>query len=144
MKPICDQKIMWILYKSGGLISLSLFTKESFSTRKWLHLIDLLVKGDPGELPSNPNCCKTIGCSPQTPQKQVLIAKDSIYITHWVQMSWVGTYIEPSPLWTSVFVTGRYSVHYQSRNLNTNLSSNHLTRSGVLLATYANTIVAQS
>ena len=45
--------------------------------------------------------------------KQGPIAKDNDYTTHWTWKSWDDGSIEPLHLCASIFVTGRYSVHYQ-------------------------------
>lgn len=55
------------------------------------------------------------------------------FTTHWTQRSRAVAYIEPSLLWSKVFGSERYSVHYQRRNINTIPSTKPLLSNSVLI-----------
>lgn len=62
--------------------------------------------------------------------------ENSTYITNWTWSTTAGAYLEPSPLLTSVHVTGKYSAHDQRRKVNTIPATKSLIYSGDLPVSY--------
>lgn len=64
---------------------------------------------------------KSIGCSPQTDSK-ALVLNTTLALIHWTQRRQAGAYLELLSLLTSIHGSGRYFPCYQRRKVNTNLS----------------------
>lgn len=112
---------------------------EAFSTRIWLHLIELLAKGVSWEPPNNLCCCQDYRLF-STNWQQSPIAEDNTYAMHRTWRSWASSYIEPLLLYVSIFGTGRYSVSYQRSKVKHQTATNSSIYNGVLPA---NMIVQQ-
>lgn len=91
---------------------------KASSTRILLHVIALLVKEFPWEFPNKIGCCKDYKLL-FINRQQGSVTKDNTHKTHWIWMCWIGAYIEPSSLCSSVFGTKKNSAHCVKRNVST-------------------------
>jgi hypothetical protein len=94
----------------------ALLPNKASSARAEFHPFELLVKESSRNSQTTKAVAKTIGCSPQTDSKALLL-KTTLVRTHRTWRSQADAYTEPSlPCFSDM---ERYSAGYQKRNVNT-------------------------
>ena len=109
-----------------------------------LYLIELLAKGFSWNSQTMQSKVKTIGYSQQSDSKSPLLKVTPTQIIEHGEIEMVPKYTLQPYAVAYLFGTGRYSVHYQRRDVNTSIAINCTIYCGVLPASYASVIAEQS
>ena len=94
-----------------------------YSARIVFHPSELLDERTPWKWPNNTDCCQDNRLL-ITKWHQNSIAEENTHTINWMWKGIAGAYLEPSPLLSSLYDTGRYHAHYQRRKVNTSPATN--------------------